>query len=272
MKKLRTHFASVATALLQAGVRSVVAMAYSLYVSGAQVFLPAFYRRLFETGSVAQAARFGRQQMFAHPERVCVRGKHPLQDWLVPVVYQQDPLDFSFVQQKQRAAHCRWHPERKRTAAMLPPEIRDEENPYGFIGRDGPLLELERAMRRKPAGILVHGLGGVGKTTLARGFIEWLHATCGLGNGCFWFTFSDVRSAEFILNRMGEALFGGNFSLASLDDRLEALVRGPEGAPVCHCLGQLRGGPGHSRHGSPADPPRTGSGPAPEVSPEASRR
>ena len=34
-------FASVAAALLQAGVRNVVAMAYSLYVSGAQVFLPA---------------------------------------------------------------------------------------------------------------------------------------------------------------------------------------------------------------------------------------
>jgi hypothetical protein len=48
-------FASVATALLQSGMRSVVAMAYSLYVSGAQVFLPAFYRRLFEAGSVAEA-------------------------------------------------------------------------------------------------------------------------------------------------------------------------------------------------------------------------
>jgi tetratricopeptide (TPR) repeat protein len=215
-------FASVATALLQAGVRSVVAMAYSLYVSGAQVFLPAFYRRLFESGSVAEAARFGRQQMFAHPERVCVRGKHPLQDWLVPVVYQQDPLDFSFVQQNDRQPQPS-ESGKKKDAAMLPPEIRDEENPYGFIGRDGPLLELERAMRRKPAGILVHGLGGVGKTTLARGFVEWLHATRGLGNGCFWFTFSDVRSAEFVLNRLGEALFGGNFSLAPLNRRLEAL-------------------------------------------------
>src|ERR1022692_2279847 len=59
-------FASVATALLQSGMRSVVAMAYSLYVSGAQVFLPAFYRRLFEAGSVAEAVRAGRQEMLAH--------------------------------------------------------------------------------------------------------------------------------------------------------------------------------------------------------------
>ena len=50
-------FASVAAALLKSGIRSVVAMAYSLYVSGAQEFLPAFYRDLFRTGNVAEAAR-----------------------------------------------------------------------------------------------------------------------------------------------------------------------------------------------------------------------
>ena len=89
-------FASVATALLQSGMRSVVAMAYSLYVSGAQVFLPAFYRRLFEAGSAAEAVRAGRQQMLAHKERVCARGLYPLEDWLLPVLYQQDPIEFHF--------------------------------------------------------------------------------------------------------------------------------------------------------------------------------
>ncbi len=37
-----------------------------------------------------------------------------------------------------------------------------------FVGREGAILQLERALRRKPAGILIHGLGGVGKTTLAQ--------------------------------------------------------------------------------------------------------
>jgi hypothetical protein len=60
-------FAAVSAALLQAGIRSVVAMAWRLYVSAGQQFLPAFYRRLFETGNVAQATRAGRQQMFARP-------------------------------------------------------------------------------------------------------------------------------------------------------------------------------------------------------------
>jgi CHAT domain-containing protein len=66
-------FAAVSAALLQAGIRSVVAMAWSLYVSAGQQFLPAFYRRLFESGNVVQATRAGRQQMFARPKRVCAR-------------------------------------------------------------------------------------------------------------------------------------------------------------------------------------------------------
>ena len=60
-------FASVAAGLLRSGVRSVLAMAYSLYVSGDQQFLPAFYRQLFASGNVADATRAGRQQMLAQP-------------------------------------------------------------------------------------------------------------------------------------------------------------------------------------------------------------
>jgi tetratricopeptide (TPR) repeat protein len=191
-------FASVAAALLKAGMRSVVAMAYALYVSGAQQFLPAFYGRLFETGSLAGAVRAGRQQMLQLPERVCSRGTYPLEDWVVPVVYQQDPLDFSFVTQAAAPQPAE---------SRLPDEARDERNPYGFIGRDGALLALERALHRAPAGVVVTGLGGVGKTTLARGFLKWLEQTNGLGVGAVWFDFRTIHAAEYVLNRLGEALF-----------------------------------------------------------------
>lgn len=66
-------FASVAAALLKAGMRSVVAMGYNLYVSAAQQFVPAFYHHLFQHGSVAEATRAGRQAMLAHPQRTCSR-------------------------------------------------------------------------------------------------------------------------------------------------------------------------------------------------------
>jgi tetratricopeptide (TPR) repeat protein len=212
-------FASVAAALLRAGMRGVVAMAYSLYVSGAQQFLPAFYRRLFDSGSLAQAVRAGRQEMRAHPGRVCARGTFPLDDWLVPVLYQQEAFDFAFTR-KAKAT-----PKRQ---SRLPAEARDERNPYRFVGRDGPLLALERALHRQPAGILVSGLGGVGKTTLVRGFLEWLEQTGGLGDGVCWLGFADVRSAEYVCNRLGEALFGPNFGALALGQKFEALVA------VCH--------------------------------------
>lgn len=208
-------FASVAASLLRAGIRSVVAMAYALYVSGAEVFLPAFYRRLFETGNMAEGMRAGRQAMLEQDGRVCARGRFPLEDWLVPVVYQQEPPDLSFARAGERAAIEK--PE-------LPPEARDSENPYGFIGRDVALLQLERALRRPPAGILIHGLAGVGKTTLARGLVEWLAATEGLGEGCFWFTFNDIRSSEYVFNRLVEALFGANAMAADLAQKQAALV------------------------------------------------
>jgi tetratricopeptide (TPR) repeat protein len=209
-------FSSVAAALLRSGMRSAVAMAYSLYVSGAQQFLPPFYRRLFAEGSFAGAVRAGRQQMFRQNKRVCVRGKFPLQDWLLPVLYQQEPLDFSFA----AAAQKTFVP----PASKLPEDLRKEKNPYGFVGRDSVLLAMERAMRRPPAAILIQGLGGVGKTTLARGFLQWLDSTGGLGEGCFWLRFQEIRSAEYVFNRLGEALFGGQFSALPMDQKIESLA------------------------------------------------
>ena len=209
-------FASVAAALLRSGMRDVVAMAYSLYVSGAQQFPPAFYRRLFEEGNIAAAVRAGRQHMWQHDKRICVLGEFLLQDWLLPVLYQQDPLNFSFAASARKDFVPR--------ASRLPEELRKEKNPYGFVGRDSAILGMERALRRPPAGILIQGLGGVGKTTLAHGFLRWLDSTGGLGEGCFWFGFQEIRSAEYVFNRMGEALFGGQFSIEAMNKKIEALA------------------------------------------------
>ena len=215
-RSARDPFASVAASLLRSGVRIVLAMAYSLYVSGGQEFLPSFYQRLFDTGSPAEATRAGRQQMFARRGRVCARGRFPLQDWLVPVLYRQDALDLPFVASTRIETPVK--------GAKLPSEAKDEQNPYGFIGRDRALLELERAIRKRTPSVLVHGLGGIGKTTLARGFLAWLEATDGSGEGIFWFGFQDIRTAEYVFNRMGEALLGQEFQSANLTERISVLV------------------------------------------------
>ncbi len=209
--KAEDAFATVATALLQSGMRSIVAMAYSLYVSGAQVFLPAFYRRLFEAGSIAEAVRAGRQQMLANKNRVSARGPCELEDWLLPVLYQQEPPNFAF------AAQAKLEPRE----SHLPKEVRDHRDEYGFIGRDGPILEMERALHRNAPCILLQGLGGVGKTTLARGFLRWLDETGGL-DAALWFDFRDIRSAEYVINQTGAAFYGENFTIAP--NKLELLA------------------------------------------------
>jgi tetratricopeptide (TPR) repeat protein len=213
-------FASVAAGLQKSGVRSVVAMAYSLYVSGAQQFLQAFYRRLFATGGVAEATRSGRQQAFLRPERVCARGRFPLGDWLVPVLYEQQAVNLKF----DRAAAPN-NVTSKAETSSIPDEALDSRNPYGFIGRDGAILELERSLHRPPAGVLIHGLGGIGKTTLCRGFIKWLADTNGLPLGCIWLSFQEIRSAEYVINHLVGTLFSTNALAASTDQKLRILIQ-----------------------------------------------
>ncbi len=104
-------------------------------------------------------------------------------------------------------------------------ELDGEPPPTAFVGRDGAILQLERALRARPPAILVHGLGGVGKTTLARGFVEWLARTDGLGAGCFWLTFQEVRSAEYVFNRLGEKLFGTQFAVLDADHKIAVLAQ-----------------------------------------------
>ena len=216
-------FASVAASLLKAGIRSVVAMGYSLYVSGARQFVPAFYKQLLKTSNVLEAVRLGRQAMYDKPSRACPLGEHELKDWLVPVVYQQISSDETIlpvgIGASQRPSRIGGTSHNK-----LPDEAR-ESGDYGFIGREQAIHELERAMIQQPQGaILLHGMAGIGKTTLAKGFLQWLADTGGLPDAVFWFDFREIRSAEYIINQLVDTFFGTNARARSLDEKADALV------------------------------------------------
>ncbi|MCP4130342.1 MAG: tetratricopeptide repeat protein [bacterium] len=216
-------FAMVAASLLKAGIRSVTAMAYILYVSGARVFLPEFYRLLFATGNMARAMRAGRQHMLLHDKRICIRGEFSLRDWLVPVLYQQEPVDLSFIEKKNNKLEGKLFIEQGNKDILLD-DIPANDTPYGFIGRDSAILKLERAIRLPKPAIVLHGLGGVGKTTLALGFLQWLSDTQGLENSPFWFSFQEIRSAEYIFNRIGERLFEPAFSTLPVKEKIDHLA------------------------------------------------
>ncbi|MFI5117918.1 MAG: tetratricopeptide repeat protein [Terriglobales bacterium] len=54
--------------------------------------------------------------------------------------------------------------------------------------------------------------------------MQWLDQTGGIDKGCFWLSFQEIRSAEFVFNRLGEALFGGNFTVLPMEQKIQSLT------------------------------------------------
>jgi tetratricopeptide (TPR) repeat protein len=193
-------FASVAGALSHAGFRSVLAMAYNLTVSGAQLFLPDFYQELFKNGNFLEATRKGRITMSTNRVRSSYNKDAKLPDWVLPVVYQGEDYILKFATYPVKT------PER----VQLPPETLLPSG-FKFVGRDEAIQSMERALRGKSAGILIHGLGGIGKTTLAKHFLQWIRDTGGLAYRPFWFSFDNIHSAGSVFNQIGRSLFDSSF-------------------------------------------------------------
>ncbi len=92
--------AALATRLLQEGVGSAVAMAYSVYAVAAAEFMAAFYERLFAGDGVTAAVSAGRRHLHRHNKRPSPKGEMPLEDWVVPVHYMRREVHFPDLQTK----------------------------------------------------------------------------------------------------------------------------------------------------------------------------
>jgi len=211
--------ASVAAKLLEEGVTSIVAMSHSVLVETAHRFVRAFYHELAQGKRIGAAMIAGQRELHRDTVRgkVMGAGELRLQDWFVPVLYQeaQDPQlitallpkDVQQLQAKQR----------RLSLGELP------DLPHEFQGRSRELLALERLLHREPYTV-VRGQGGAGKTTLAIELARWLVRTRRFRRAAF-VSLEQYTDARGVLDSIGRQLLpeGESWSVAQFPDLQQAL-------------------------------------------------
>jgi hypothetical protein len=139
--------ASVAARLLEEGVGSVVAMSHSVLVETARRFVEPFYRTLAEGKRVGDAMLAGQEALYGDPYRFKIMGAGnlELQDWFVPVLYQDEADPQLFTVTVGEAAARLARERRQSQLGQLPPEPE-----HHFVGRSRQLLHLERLLQQEP--------------------------------------------------------------------------------------------------------------------------
>ncbi|MBE9162974.1 tetratricopeptide repeat protein [Tychonema sp. LEGE 06208] len=212
-------FSSVAGQLVKLGAKGVVAMAYSVYATGAKHFMGRLYGELVRGQDIASAVAAGRKSMSIDKLRDSPKGLLPLQDWLVPVLYQQEPCrPFRPKAATSSFADLMAESDTEATLAVDLPEVSG----YGFIGRDYDILCLERAFRQNHI-VLLQGMGGVGKTELAGGFARWLGDTQGRKSGVFFTSFERGAGLSQVINQIGRAKWGEKFASATAEKQQDVV-------------------------------------------------
>jgi hypothetical protein len=160
---------SLGSQLMMAGMQIVVGMSYSVTVSASTLMMKQFYQQLFAQKSLTEALRLGRRELFNVKERQAYFNQWiPLEDWLLPVVYSHQPVQFNLRSFTPEEEEKYWESRARRYQFPLPE--------YGFVGRDLEILKIEKALLRHNI-LLLQGMGGTGKTTLLNYLREWWQTT-----------------------------------------------------------------------------------------------
>ncbi|MBE9113978.1 tetratricopeptide repeat protein, partial [Nodosilinea sp. LEGE 07298] len=218
--------ASVAARLLEEGVGSVVAMSHAVLVETARRFVEKFYTTLAEGKRVGDAMLAGQTELYGNPHRFKVMGAGDLelQDWFVPVLYQDaaDPQLFTVTAGEAAARLARSR--RQVQLGQLP-----EEPEHQFVGRSRQLLHLERLLGQEPYAV-VRGSGGLGKTALTVELARWLVRSGRFGRAAFVSVESqNVQDVRGVLDAIARQLVP-QYIVAQYGDDLAAALQPVERA------------------------------------------
>jgi tetratricopeptide (TPR) repeat protein len=204
-------FGSVAPALLKSGVGSVVAFSHAVLVSASRILIERFYKAVCKGKSIGEALNAGRRALHADPVRAKTRaGDLTLRDWHIAELYQvgEDPV---LVPGGAPASVAESAPLQRGRA---PGKEFGVAPMYGFHGRARELLALQRKLRQHGA-VVVTGMGGMGKTSLAREAAHWWHRIGLRPGGAAFFSFetrqgADRAVAAFVSYLEGDAFVPGS--------------------------------------------------------------
>lgn len=195
-------YGSLAQEVMDVGVAGVVAMGYNVYVVTAAQFIGDVYASLLEGRELGQAVTAARRQLAASPLRQVSLEARPLQDWLVPVVFEAAPLALRAAPQTQpRLVIGLSQQEAGKERAGLDPALLAEPD-VGFYGRDETLLALDRAFDTAQI-VLLHAWAGAGKTTTALEFARWYRLT-GAVHGVLFTSFTRHLPLARLLDQIGD--------------------------------------------------------------------
>ena len=210
---------SVAGMLLDQGVASVVAMSHSVLVETARRFVGEFYGSLMKGERVGEAMLAGQRELANDTARgKSFVGELHLQDWFVPVLYQEEVDPPLIVELPTERVQRDLKKRRELALGNLP-----EEPDHQFVGRSRELLALERLLHRERYGVVL-GEGGEGKTTLAAELARWLVATRRFARAAF-VSLEDALDARTVLFALGDQLVAGFAAEAAKEpEKAELLV------------------------------------------------
>lgn len=213
--------ASVAAKLLEEGVGSVVAMSHTVLVETAKRFVEPFYRALAAGQRVGDAMLAAQAALYGDPYRFKIMGAGALhlQDWFVPVLF-QEALDPQLFGVRPGAAASRLATqERTRQLGNLPPPPA-----HSFVGRSRELLYLERLLVQRSYAV-IRGSGGLGKSALAVELVRWLVRSGRFSRAAFVSVEPQhVQDVRGVLDQIGRQLLP-TYTVAAYGDDLAAALQ-----------------------------------------------
>jgi tetratricopeptide (TPR) repeat protein len=205
-KQVGERETSLGSHLVRAGVQLVLAMGYSVTVSAAELLMTTLYQRLFAGDDLTVAIRHARTELANDKERLAYFDqKIELEDWLLPVVYQNKPITLQpreFTPDERKD----WFERKAEEQRYTPPDPT-----YGFVGRDLDILHIEKRLLTRRNILLVRGMGGAGKTTLLSHLAVWWHTT-GFVRRVFSFGYDEKAwTLQQIMAEIAQTLYGPRY-------------------------------------------------------------